>query len=229
MKNLRICVVITCKTLQELLSNFKKLQKLTNFIEIRIDYIKNITYDKLEKIFEIKKNITEVIITCRSVEHGGEFKGNSLEQEKILQVSNDLGFEYLDIDIKLIDKINIKNKKCKIICSYHDFESTPNYQELSDIIDYMREFDQVDICKTATMVKDKDDNKVIYKIIKEKKELTDVIILGMGKEGAETRTKGLVKGNYLTFASHGNNSSASGQMDIKKMKELLEVWYNKLN
>jgi len=222
MKKNKICLVATEKTIKELLKNFEKLQEISDFIEIRLDYIKNISLTMLIKIFEIKKSNTKVIITCRSKKHGGEFQGSIEEQEKILQMANDIGFEYLDIDIKLIDKIKIKNKKSKIICSYHNFNHTPTYEELSKIIDYMREFVQTDICKTATMVNDKKDNEIIFKIIEDKKKIGNVIILGMGEKGKETRIKGLLIGNYLTFASYGNNLSAPGQIDIEIIKNMLK-------
>lgn len=227
MKKLNICVVVTGCTIKEFLKNFKEAQKVSELLEIRMDYIEHVSFMQLKEIFKIKNSIVKVIVTCRSIKHGGRFEGGILEQQNILQVANDLGFEYVDIDIKLINEIEIKNKRCKIICSYHNFEITPNYHKLSYIIDYMREFEEVDICKTATLVTKLEDNKVIYKVIKNKKKLGNIIILGMGELGKETRINGLIEGNYLTFASCGEKQTALGQIDIEEMKELLRVCYNK--
>ena len=69
-----ICIPITAKTVEKAIEDLKEAEKIVDLVELRIDYIKNIDNEKLEKLIQSKKN--KIIVTCRSKSLGSNFKGN---------------------------------------------------------------------------------------------------------------------------------------------------------
>ncbi|WP_256385304.1 type I 3-dehydroquinate dehydratase [Coxiella endosymbiont of Rhipicephalus microplus] len=99
LNNLKICISVIGLTLESFLLQLKKAQNLTNFIELRVDFIQNISPEMLDVIATHTNK--KSILCCRSKRDGGKFDGTLEEQNKILQVGNNLGFNYLDIDFYL--------------------------------------------------------------------------------------------------------------------------------
>ena len=128
---IKICSVVTGKGLEEFLDNLHKVQEVSNVVELRVDYIKDLSIEHLDIIK--KHTIKENIFTCRSIKEGGKFAGNKEELKSIIYKANELQFNHIDIEISMLENINFDNKNCKIIGSYHNFNNTPNYDELLNI------------------------------------------------------------------------------------------------
>ena len=203
MKNIKICTPVIGKTLKEFLENLEKIQEISEMVELRVDHIKNLSENDLKLIR--KKTIKEAIFTCR-------------RKEIILKALN-LGFDYIDVDFSLIEELKLsKSKKTKIIASFHDYKKTPGIQELTLIVDRMRECN-VEILKIATMVNDNQDVNSLFKILLNRKKDEKMIIVGMGKKGQITRVLGPLLGSFLTFASTQYGETASGQIEINELKK----------
>jgi len=211
----RICIPIVAKTLDECLSQLEKTQQIANFVELRLDSIQGITP---RIVSEIAKHVTvKAIACCRAKADGGEFKGEAEDQQNILQAANDLNFDYLDIDLNVIDAIKINNKKAKIIGSFHDFSKTPKLTELNSIIDKLKRH-KVDILKFATKINCDEDEKILNQLLASKPQNENWIVLGMGEKSKKQRIIAPLLGGYLSFASVNNVSSAPGQIDYKELQ-----------
>jgi len=219
MKKIKICTVVTGRNLDEFLKNLKAVQRVSDCIELRADYIENLKFEDLDII---KKNaIKESIFTCRSKKEGGLFIGSRIELMKIINKAINLDFNYVDVEIsklKFIDKSKCR-KNVKIIGSYHNFDKTPTLRLLNAIVKKIASYSFVNIVKIATMVNNENDVINLTTIIIQKKRSQDLIVLGMGEKGKITRIISPLLGGYLTFASF-SKKTAKGQIELKELQKI---------
>src|SRR5579871_2756933 len=135
MQDIRICTVVLGKTKQDFLKNLREVQKISDFIELRVDYIKNVTIDDIKeiKICATKKTI----FTCGRREEGGMFERSEEERIELIKAADILDFDYIDIELASIDGVDLKTKK---IISFHDFEKTPSRQTLEEVKRAMKKY-----------------------------------------------------------------------------------------
>ncbi|WP_267257290.1 type I 3-dehydroquinate dehydratase [Coxiella endosymbiont of Ornithodoros maritimus] len=222
----RICVVVIGKTLEEFLFQLEAAQTAVDFVELRIDYLEQIN----PQWVQIIKNHThkKAILCCRARADGGNFLGTSEAQQEILQAGNDLGFDYLDIDLPVANKISIYEKKAKIIISYHNFLHTPPITELNSLLENMRLFNP-DVFKFATKSEQCEDVKTLFKLLINKKINENMIVLEIGEQGKIICSLSPLLGGYLTFSSINDVISAPGQIDFKTMQNFYQCFYKILS
>lgn len=223
MKNIKICVPVVGRNLEQFLENLNKIEKVCDLVELRVDYIENLKLEDVDVILsEIKM---ESIFTCRKKDEGGKFTGSEKSRLQILENALNKNFDHVDIELSSIDQINLlgKNEQTKIICSYHDFNKTSSYENLEDIANQMRR-KNIDILKITTMSSGEEDNKKLLKLLLNKGKNEEMIALGMGSEGKVTRILSPLLGGYLTYANIGDNKTASGQINMGELKNI----YSKL-
>lgn len=203
MEKIKICTPVIGKTLKEFLKNLDQVQEVSEMIELRVDDIENLSKKDLKLIR--KKTIKEAIFTCR--------------RKEIILKALDLGFDYIDVDFSIMTEFKLpKTRKTKIIVSFHDFKKTPDIQELTTIVNRMRKC-SMEIIKIATMVNNDQDVNKLLKILLDKKKDEKMIVVGMGEKGKVTRVLGPLLGSFLTYASTPFGESASGQIEISKLKK----------
>ena len=112
-----ICTPVVGDTLIQFLDNLKTTQTQSDFIELRIDFIQDLNMsDLICDLNQIKAKITKkTIFTCRANWEGGYWNGTEENRLKILQWSLNAGFDYVDIEVKTVQKhskpiLNPKNK-----------------------------------------------------------------------------------------------------------------------
>lgn len=207
MKKIKICTPVIGKTLKEFLKNLEKVQEISQMVELRVDDIKNLSQKDLQLIR--KKTTKEALLTSRI--------------KKTILKALDLKFDYVDIDFSLITSINLsKLIKTKIIVSFHDFKKTPSLILLKKIKEKMKKI-QPDVMKFATMNNSNADVINLLKLLLNKSNNEKMIVTGMGKKGQITRVLGPLLGSFLTYASTPFGKTASGQIDIKKMKNIYKL------
>jgi len=215
---LKICTPVIGKTLNEILKNLDKVQEITEMVELRVDYINNLTEKDLKIIRE--QTIKESIFTCRKRSEGGLYQGDERSRIKIIRQACGLGFDYVDIELSSIKYFDLPlDEKSKIILSFHNFKKTPTVTELQIIRNRMR-FCRPDIMKLATMVKKEEDIKVLLRLLLEKEKDEKMIVLGIGEKGKITRILGPIMGNYLTYAATDYGQSTQGQIDVFDLKKI---------
>jgi 3-dehydroquinate dehydratase-1 len=195
------------------------IEKGADVLEFRIDGLKN------PNINEIKSTIEEInfpmIATNRINSEGGSFKGTEEERFNILYECCDL-VEYVDIELQSSDEYieKIHNTGVKTIVSYHDFEKTPDLNEITYIVD--KEHQLGDIAKVAFMPQNLEDTLTILAVLSHCK---DTIAISMGDLGSYTRVMASKFDSPITFAA-GTDVTAPGQIDIETMKALLNMDLN---
>jgi|TARA_B100001964_G_scaffold244798_1_gene327985 3-dehydroquinate dehydratase/shikimate dehydrogenase len=217
-----ICIPITAKTVEKAIEDLKEAEKIVDLVELRIDYIKNIDNEKLEKLIQSKKN--KIIVTCRSKSLGSNFKGNEKERIDLLKKAVELDADLIDIELESGNgtiKGLIKNKnKTRIIVSHHNSKETPKLEELNDKYSEIKKLNP-DIVKIVTNAKSVNDNFKIFRLLKGK---NDLIAFCMELRGHISRILAPKYGSLVTFASSGNEKeSAPGQITIDEMKNVYNI------
>jgi 3-dehydroquinate dehydratase type I len=216
----KICPVVRGNTLSIFLKNLKEAERMSSFIELRVDTIKGF---KEEDIKVLKKSTkASVIFTCRHESEGGEFTGDKKIQQAILKKAFSQ-FKYVDVayDNSLVKSLSTKEKK-KLVLSYHAFSNTPSFKSLKGTLTKMRKTRPA-IIKMATMVKKEKDILILADLLSERKAGEDFIIIGMGKEGMMTRILFPLMGSYLTYVAIGKDRIAPGLMTKKEMEEIYKA------
>lgn len=195
------------------------IEKGADVLEFRIDGLKN------PDIAEIKNTIKEInfpmIATNRISTEGGSFKGSEKDRFNILYQCADL-VEYVDIELQSNDEYieKIHDTGVKTIVSYHDFEKTPDLNEITYIVEKEQELG--DIAKVAFMPQDLEDTLTILAVLS---HCNDTIAISMGDLGSYTRVMASKFNSPITFAA-GTDVTAPGQIDIETMKALLNMDLN---
>jgi len=194
-----------------------------DYLELRLDVIKDITSDKAKDIINSVKKITKtpIILTNRTKNEGGAFENSEEERIQILSDNAHL-VEITDIELntdeylrqKVIDNAN------KTIISYHNFDETPDINFLQKIID--ESFKIGDIPKIAVKPNDMKDTYTVLKLLMENK---GIIAISMDELGTYTRIIGPVMGAPVTYASI-INQSAPGQLDINTTSDIIKKLKN---
>ena len=217
-----ICIPITAETAEEALKDMKQAKKLADLVELRIDFIRNIDENKLEKLLKSKKSKKKkIIVTCRPKSLCGNFDGNEEKRIKLLKKSIGLNADYIDIEMesnnKEIENIINNKKDTKIILSHHNLKKTLSLNELNNKYNEIKKLNP-DLVKIVTTANSINDNFAIFELLKNK---NDLIAFCMGLRGQISRILAPKYGSRITFASlKEGKESASGQISIEEMKNV---------
>ena len=237
----KICVPLMGSTKEDLVHGAKKILEaakstVIDIVEFRGDYFRDLNkYDELAEVMKcLSEMFSDIILlfTIRSEKEGGEklsFTEPSVNEINKFVIENKLA-DIVDLELfsekkeKLIEYIELaKKKEVKIIMSNHDFSKTPDTKEMNERLSAMQDIG-ADIAKIAVMPKTKED---VAKLIsattymQENRPHTPVVTISMGKLGAITRISGQCFGSAITFSAL-KNASAPGQIDVIKMREILD-------
>jgi 3-dehydroquinate dehydratase-1 len=241
-----ICVPIQIKSadLLELKSIITEvLRSNPNLIELRYDYIHDvqlITQDFANKLIANVHPKIPIILTFRAQEEGGQMKINEKIHFEILKTLVLSHPNYLDIEMntekrmltELID-LAIKND-VNLIFSHHNFEKTPPYEEISNLINkfvnILREDYELDshntnkiILKMIFTAQTFQDNLIPLKLCREiTKKNMNIISFCMGTLGIFSRILCILNGSFLTYGSLVGET-APGQININTIRETLEI------
>lgn len=163
-----------------------------------------------------------LLVTFRTKDEGGEVPLTHSEYLNFINtVINTDCADIIDIEFftagddvrELID--NAHSSGVVVICSSHDFQKTPDKNEL---VYRMVEMQQVgaDLPKVAVMPHDSMDVLTLLSatvIMRNKHPDTPIITISMGKLGIASRLCGGTFGSAMTFANAGE-SSAPGQVSL---------------
>jgi len=185
-------------------------------IELRLDLIR----EEPAKIFPKLPKTIGTIVTCRP--------GIYVESERLelLRQGMRLGAKYVDIEIETsaatMEALNSAARKegVSLIVSYHDFERTPDREDLESVMIACYEKGG-EIAKIATQVNAPDDIRNLLSLydLPGKK-----LILGMGPLGRITRVMGPYLGAEFTFASATEGGgTAPGQLTVKQLNDIYKV------
>lgn len=207
-----ICVSLLKKTVDEVVEALSRLP----LAEVRLEQLE-LTQKDVERIFHCN---TKIVATNRP-------NGQSEQQRaQVLAWAIEAGAAYIDLEIEsntsfktpLIEQA--KAADCKVIISYHNYDSTPDAEELRRILDTCF-WHGADIAKIACLVSSTAEAARIMGLGDMDRP---VIPLGMGEAGKITRVAAPFVGAPFTFASMNGEVTAPGQIDM----DVLEKMYTQL-
>lgn len=228
----KICVPVVAGDINEIESNIHGIvESKADIIEFRIDYLVNISLENTQKGIETIRKYSDLpmLVTFRSGFEGGDKDTSREEYEHILEkvITSGADFDGVDIEMftpraKELVKIAHDNN-LMVVMSSHDFNDTPEMEELSKRFLSMKE-KGCDIAKIACMPKDyKDVLRLMEATLDAKKNLEiPVVSMSMSGLGLVSRMSGQCYGSAITFASAGK-ASAPGQIDSKELEKIISV------
>ncbi len=207
-----ICVSLAGLSYEECLNVIDKCE----FAEIRIDLL-DFPTDQLKDLFSINKN---TIATCRnSAKHNNNRIG-------LLKMAILAGAKYVDIEFETETEIREEitefahNHNSLLILSYHNFENTPDQENLELIIKQSLQWN-ADLVKIVTTAINENDCSVVMSLYARYK---NIIAFCMGDHGRITRVAAPFLGAKFTYAAWNDNlSTAPGQLTVDEMERIYAI------
>lgn len=237
----KICVPIVGVTKEEIITEAKTFDSIpVDVVEWRVDWFENVfEFDKVEDVLKDLREAlgdTPILFTFRTSKEGGE-KAIEPEPYKELNIkAAQSGYvDLVDVEVFTGDDIVkeiVKNAHAcgvKVVASNHDFDKTPEKDEIVKRLRKMQELD-ADIPKIAVMPNCKKDVLTLLSATEEMyTEYADrpIITMSMAGTGVISRLCGEVFGSALTFGA-AKKASALGQMGVEDLKIVLELLHKSL-
>lgn len=231
----KICVPIVGQTKEEILKQAESISySKSDLVELRVDWIDDLRDENILDILRelrIILNEKPILYTIRTHQEGGH---KVIDTEKYIKLnklaikSNNV--DLIDVEVFLGDEIVkeivslAKDENVHVVGSNHDFDSTPNKDEIIYRLKKMQDLG-VDIPKIAVMPNSSDD---VLGLLEATNEFYNryadrpIITMSMGELGVISRIAGKTFGSSLTFASLGK-ASAPGQIDIETLYNILNA------
>ena len=218
----KTCISIGENTPEKIRSKLKVALKKSDYVEIRLDFLKS---EQIPKTLEIiKKDLNKVVCTLRPKTEGGKFTGNEKERISIIKLIAEYNPFLLDIEFNTLNKNKelfryLKSTKTKLLVSWHDFKKTPENLELKNKIKQMSKFStNVKIVSTA---KSTDDSTRMLELYNNKGK-NNLISFAMGDFGRISRILCLYLGSPYTYVSLGK-AIAPGQFSVDEVKKIINL------
>lgn len=237
----KICVPIVGVTKEEIITEAKTFDSIpVDVVEWRVDWFENVfEFDKVEDVLKDLREAlgdTPILFTFRTSKEGGE-KAIEPEPYKELNIkAAQSGYvDLVDVEVFTGDDIVkeiVKNAHAcgvKVVASNHDFDKTPEKDEIVKRLRKMQELD-ADIPKIAVMPNCKKDVLTLLSATEEmytKYADRPIITMSMAGTGVISRLCGEVFGSALTFGA-AKKASAPGQMGVEDLKIVLELLHKSL-
>lgn len=232
----KICVPIVGRTRDEVCSTAKDLLDVPcDVAEWRVDWYEDVhVFSKVRETLESLRDILgekPVLFTFRSKAEGGEGELERENYSALIKEAAHTGLvDLVDVEIFVGDEVvneiirSAHQTNVKVIASSHDFDKTPEQEELIRRMKKMQEMG-ADILKIAVMPKSRKD---VLTLLSATEEMTGryakapVVTMSMGSMGQISRVCGESFGSAMTFGTAGR-ASAPGQMDAGDLSVALRL------
>ena len=222
----RVVLALSDENLKENL--FKARDLKVDLIEARVDLFSSLDESYIRSFLDTVAEFGFYsILTVRPEWEGGNFKSDEEERlDLIAKFCNHPAVAAVDIELKAkeIRKRAISLSKLidkKVIISYHDFEATPQNEDILKFVNEMKSLG-ADVLKFAFTPRSEDDVKrvcCLFGSIKFPK-----VFMLMGEMGKPTRVFGFSFGSLLTYTFLGK-AVAPGQIEAERLISLLGEFY----
>ncbi|EPS64912.1 dehydroquinate dehydratase/ shikimate dehydrogenase, partial [Genlisea aurea] len=159
----------------------------------------------------------------RPIWEGGRYNGDETSRFDALRLAMDLGANHIDIELKAAHEFysylnGERPGRCKIIVSSHNYDCTPEVEELGNLVARIQAAG-ADIVKFATTALNITDVARVFQISVHCQ--IPIIALVMGERGLISRLLCPKFGGYLTFGTlEAGKVSAPGQPTIDELLNL---------
>jgi 3-dehydroquinate dehydratase / shikimate dehydrogenase len=187
-------------------------------IELRLDF--------LSRAIDLKRLLADkrcpMVATIRRFEDGGRWTKSEDERQMLMRLAIVGGFDWIDIETDIADKIK-RFGKVKRIVSYHNTKELP--RNLEDIFEKMHHQD-ADVLKVAVRIDKPQDNWRVMRLMKHAKKPT--VAIAMGDYGLPSRLLGAKYGAPFTYAAFNKERGiAPGMFSFDEMREVYH--YDQIN
>lgn len=180
---------------------------VADIVELRLDL-----FLSLPSLAEVQRVEKPLIITIRRKKEVGAFEG---DEEKRLELFNRFLEVAHYVDVEYNSDEQFFKLPCKIIESYHNFEETPSYDYLKDLVENKRG----DIFKVACLGRSKQD---VLNVVKLLTDYDNVVAFLMGEDFAFTRFMAAFMGSPFIYC-HSGNAVAKGQIEARQAYEAIRI------
>ncbi|MFW6065050.1 MAG: type I 3-dehydroquinate dehydratase [Candidatus Natronoplasma sp.] len=191
----------------------------SDIFELRVDALENYDVD------DLRDTDKRYVITVRKKEEGGIRKISEEKRLRIFEEFLTVEPSFIDIEFRseIIDEVLelVDGTSTSSIISYHDFERTPNIDQMNEIFEKMKSKDP-DLIKIVTFCKTPKDNSKILEFLLDRSNLVSFC---MGKEGMISRIFSL-KYCPMTYGSLSERETAPGQLSVEELNEVKEMLYH---
>ncbi|HJU44308.1 MAG TPA: shikimate dehydrogenase [Vicinamibacterales bacterium] len=206
MKPSKLCATVTADTTAELR---RRRDQVTDaeLVELRLDTVKDPS-----AAAALAGRRRPVIVTCRSKDQGGHFKGSEDERRAVLSEALTMGAEYVDLEWRgsCADLMQTTGGR-RIILSHHDFNAMPD--DLEQIAQAMLS-SGAEVVKLSVHTPRLSDNIRLRAIGKNTR--VPMALIGMGEAGIPSRVLASWMGSCWTYAGEG---VAPGQISVARMQD----------
>lgn len=237
----KICVPIVGETKEDILAQARSFASIpVDVAEWRADWFAQV-FD-MEAVLDVLKDLREVLgdtallMTFRTSKEGGEKAMDEKAYAQLNIQAAQSGFvDLVDVEVFTGDEIVSQIIKeahaagVKVVASNHDFEKTPDQEELVNRLRKMQALD-ADIQKIAVMPQNQKDVLTLLAATEEMvRKYADrpIITMSMAGTGVISRLCGEVFGSALTFGAAAK-ASAPGQMGVLDLHTVLHLLHDAL-
>ncbi len=219
-----ICIPIMARDTSDALRKMAEASISGDLMEVRLDVMEAFNLDKI-----ITAASKPVIMTYRSKKEGGGGCVPHGACVAYLREAVRVGADFVDIEYAIpLEHRRLlfeERNHSRLILSKHFPDGTPSKETLSDLFRKMADTG-ADVVKIVTHARTPADNLTVLGLIPLAEKMgVEIVALCMGPLGRISRVVCPLLGGAFTFASlTREQKSASGQMTVKEMKMILEVF-----
>ncbi|MBF0511304.1 MAG: type I 3-dehydroquinate dehydratase [Candidatus Omnitrophica bacterium] len=217
--NSRIALVVTD---QETNAQIKDLG--VGLLELRADLFKKLDSTYIINQIQNRRLLkTPLLLTLRNDKKEGAVKifSNQLKEEIIEKALPFVDMVDIELSSPLYKKViaQAKKQKVKVIASIHHLQDTPK-----SLVSYVKKAKDADILKIAARANSMEDVMRMLDFTRCYKK-RGLITMCLGELGALSRLVFPGIGSLYTYAFL-NKPTASGQIDVKTLKDHLKIYYS---
>ena len=224
---MKICVSLGMATLLESLEEAKRAGAYADVLEVRLDMMQK--QDVIPFLAQVK---IPLLFTNRADWEGGNFTGNEENRLAPLLEATKGNASYVDLELRAPRRSWEKlitagaRSSTRFICSWHDFNSTPDTKELENTVLMMRD-SGAHIGKIVTMAHDHRQALRVLNLQEKAAQLDfPLISFAMGEAGRISRAATCALGGYMTYcAPDSGEQTAPGQIRVSDMRTLYKHLY----
>lgn len=215
-----ICLAATGLSVRDMVEQIETHEGEVSMVELRIDALQEVRKNELKPLVEtLQKRGQKVLWTVRWSEETGAFEGSEQERLEVLELGDQLGADYVDVELKSSLAQRLELKRAKKILSHHNFERCPEEYEIEALIAEAKELN-ADVLKFAFATSSTQECLRVMSIYKKVGD-QPAIAIAMGEFGAPSRLFGAFLGMPWTYAAaDGFGGTAPGQYSVGELVEL---------
>jgi 3-dehydroquinate dehydratase type I len=214
----RLCASIGTGSLHQLEKLLKRALHIgAGLVEIRVDYLAEGELAGLRGL--VAKHRERLILTCRTRQEGGHFRGDLPEYLRTVQDLMAMEPRFVDLEFYWVKNrlAGLKGQR-GIIVSWHDPQRTPLPGQLRRRLEGMKGYGEiVKIVPWARTGRDAANVLGLYRFTRP----GELIAFAQGPRGLPSRLLCLFAGAPFTYVSVGEEATAPGQIPLEDAKFLI--------